>query len=294
MKSLCFLILYLMSSALWANENYIIVNDSKGLPVYLQDNDNKDHKVFFFYNHNEHLYNRAIFYQEIFSPLDISEFKRVEFLGMNVESSLGLFTVNSDLKLALEEIHYGYNRFIPKNAYSNTSFLKKTFEPFKISTQKELISDYNSDVVSKLYLAYANSLGIKDNCSKYIGSCDYYLCREKQKTCGVNGYFLGFAYQYCSDSLKRLKFEVSPHTQAWLVTTATCLQKQMNEVSNKLSCEEIKKKAIADHDKCYSQISFCSINPIDIFKIFRMIKPSLTEEGVIREGMQVLEHCASK
>lgn len=169
------------------------------------------------------------------------------------------------------------------------------FEPFQMKTHKNLIKEFGVEETTVLYNEYIEEKGITDNCAELIGSCDYYLCQEKKNNCGSKGYFLGFGYQYCSDSLKRLALEISPRGKKWLETTATCLQKEIQEMDvESKSCKEIKKAAIKGHDKCYSEISFCSLSFDEIKKILRMIMPSLTTRGVINEGIQVLTHCVSR
>lgn len=169
------------------------------------------------------------------------------------------------------------------------------FEPFQIETHKRLIKELGVEETTNFYHEYIETKEIVDNCTEMIGSCDYYLCQEKKNKCGAKGYFLNFAYQYCSDSLKRLAFEVSPKGKAWLKSTAVCLQKEIEamDVESK-SCKEIKRAAIKGHDKCYSEVNFCSLSFSEIKKIFRMIAPSLTTKGVIAEGVQVLRNCVSR
>jgi hypothetical protein len=169
------------------------------------------------------------------------------------------------------------------------------FEPFQIKIHKRLIKKLGVEETTALYHEYIEAKEITDNCTELIGSCDYYLCQEKKNKCGAKGYFLNFAYQYCSDSLKRLAFEVSPKGEEWLNTTAVCLQKEIEamDVEGK-SCKEIKRAAIKGHDKCYSEARFCSLSFSEIKKIFKMIAPSLTTRGVIAEGVQVLKHCVSR
>jgi len=169
------------------------------------------------------------------------------------------------------------------------------FEPFQAKTHKALLKELGVEQTTTLYHDYIEVKAITDNCEELIGSCDYYLCQEKKNNCGSKGYFLGFGYQYCSDSLKRLTFEMSPKGKEWLKTTAVCLQKeiQVMDVESK-DCREIKRAAIKGHDKCYNEISFCSLSFKEIKKIIKMILPSLTQRGVIVEGVQVLKKCVSR
>lgn len=170
-----------------------------------------------------------------------------------------------------------------------------TFEPFEMKTHEKLIKKFGVDETTALYNQYIAEKELTDNCAELIGSCDYYLCQEKKNPCGSEGYFLDFGYQYCSDSLKRLSNEVSPKAKLWLNATATCLQREIQgmDVESK-SCSQIKRAAIKGHDKCYSEISFCSLSFDEIKKVLLMIMPTLTQRGVLIEGAQVLTHCVSR
>lgn len=167
------------------------------------------------------------------------------------------------------------------------------FEPFKIENHKTLRNTLGETALTNLYHQYIKEKNINkdDDCRDYFGSCNYYLCREAKNNCGASGYNLGFGFQYCSESLSNLYPQMSTLGKKWLVTTATCLQKEMESISLGLSCREQKENAISGHDKCYSEISFCKLSISDITKIIKMIKPALSEKGVIFEGIQVLGHC---
>lgn len=303
MKTFAMFLFFIFQMA-FAHSDYTIFLDVKGMPQCLQEKNVGDRALYIIWPKELHQSTRKIFYRVFDQGKSCQELimnsnknllkvnKVIPFTNGHAPKELDVFTLSAYLKLALEQIANGNNRFIPKDALSNSKFLKSIFEPFKMETHKELISDVGEKKTAELYHAYIKAIGLTDNCADLIGKCEYYLCREKQKNCGAKGYFLGFGYQYCSDSLKRLRNEVSPNGKKWLDTTATCLHQQMEEISNNGTCAEIKKAAIRSHDKCYSEVSFCSLKPIEVVKIFDMIKPALFETGVIGEGVQVLEHCA--
>jgi hypothetical protein len=308
MKTINLLMLMLITIVTFKAEahfDYKIYRDNLGMPRCLESN-LKDSNLIIFWDNFAHHNNRKIFYRKF----DGAQFKNVckkwpsydstllrldatliEFQNGIAPNYLEEFTLTPKIKLALEQIEEGYNRFLAKEAFSDKKFLKEIFEPFKMETHDYLISEVGVTNTTELYHSYSKSIGITKDCAKYVGTCEYYLCREQNKTCGAEGYFLGFGYQYCSDSLKRLINEVSPVGKKWLQTTATCLHQQMEEVKDKNSCDEIKKQAIKSHDKCYSEVSFCSLKFSDMLKILKMIHPALTEHGVMTEGIQVLGHC---
>lgn len=175
----------------------------------------------------------------------------------------------------------------------NNNQATKIFEPFKLKTHRELKKIMSEKELTDLYHQYIFEKNItkEDSCQEFIGSCQYYLCREAKSPCGSNGYNLGFGFQYCSESIENLQPQMSALGKKWLATTATCLQKEMENISYGISCKEQKTEAIEGHDRCYSEISFCKLSLLDITKILKMIKPALTEKGVIIEGIQVLGHC---
>ncbi len=130
-----------------------------------------------------------------------------------------------------------------------------------------------------------------EDCQRYIGSCEYYLCREKNMPCGGDGYFIGFGYKYCTKIVKSLMPKVSAQAKAWLTETATCLQAQLDTVDDSNTCAEIKRDAINGHSSCYEEAGFCSLKILDKMKLFKMISPSLRQKGVLSEGLQVARYC---
>jgi hypothetical protein len=169
--------------------------------------------------------------------------------------------------------------------------LKEIFEPFNKHTNKKLISKYDTPFATELYHNWIAQKGLTNNCSELIGSCAYYLCRETQKNCNANGYFISFGYQYCSESLINLSKEVSDRAKAWLTDVAICLQQKMEEIPNENSCSSIKKFAIQSHDECYTETNFCSLKIKDIFKILKMLRLEFSDARIMREGLQVLKGC---
>lgn len=289
-----------------ASTDYKITNDANGMPRCLELNGSTKTSIIINWDQFSNLRHRKVFYRRFealhgtvcdkwfnFDPtllrLDASV---IEFNNAKAPVYLDEFTLTPTLKRALEQISLGINFFIPFNAFKDINFLNSVFDPFKMETHNKLLSGVGPNITTELYHAYTKEKKITKDCSKLIGTCEYYLCREQNKACGSEGYFLGFGYQYCSDSLKRLMNEVSPVGKKWLKTTATCLHQQMEEVKNSNSCAELKQKAISSHDKCYSEVSFCSLKMTDMLKILKMIHPALTEQGVLVEGIQVLGHCA--
>lgn len=132
-----------------------------------------------------------------------------------------------------------------------------------------------------------------EDCHRYIGSCEYYLCREKNRPCGGDGYFINFGYKYCTKIVKKLIPKVSAQGKQWLLSTASCLQKQLDSVDDMNSCKEIKKLAIDGHNRCYEETGFCSLNISDKMRLIKTVAPSLKTKGVIKEGVQLFSHCTN-
>lgn len=316
LKGLTLFSLAVISQLSFAHYDYSIYPDNKGMPrciettnkekrvsiifSWAEQSKDKSRPVFYrVFDSNPKNFNGAAAFGNVcsnwmkFDPVFLFlDSKMINFNNGKSPEYIEEFTMSEKMKRALEQLHSGMNKFLAPDAFVNKQSLKETFEPFKMSTYKNLMSDVGAQNTTNLYHGYIKTSGIGNDCSKYIGTCEYYLCREKNKQCGSEGYFLGFGYQYCSDSLKRLMKDVSPQGQKWLKTTATCLHQQLEEVGNNNSCAQLKKKAISSHDKCYSEVSFCSLSIVEMTKILEMIHPALLESGVMIEGVQVLGHCA--
>jgi hypothetical protein len=220
--------------------------------------------------------------------------KNIDFNQPPEEFYIENFKMNAFILERLYQVQNGQNKFYNNDENATQGFLDGLFTSFKKETNKVLTSDYGSELATKLYHRYIESKKFPEDCKELIGKCDYYLCRESKKACNSQGYFIGFGYQYCSESIEHLVKKVSPLGQKWLTTTATCLQKKMENFSNKLSCQEMKDEAIRSHDECYSEISFCSLKLKDMTYILKMIYPTLTDLAILKEGVEVLKHCGGK
>lgn len=128
-------------------------------------------------------------------------------------------------------------------------------------------------------------------CTQYVGSCDYYLCREMNKKCSIKGYFINFGYKYCTKSINGLAAKISTEGKDWIVQTSICLQEHLDEVDDTNSCADIKMKATKLHDICYQKSNFCSLSLLDKLKIMKMLIASFKEKGVLFEGVQVFNQC---
>lgn len=128
------------------------------------------------------------------------------------------------------------------------------------------------------------------NCQASAVSCDYYKCKEAQKNCGNDGYWIGFGQQYCQKFLEN-EAGFSAQTQSWFHSVRFCLQNQTNFFSSQNSCSDDFKQAMHAHVNCYAQTGFCQLSIEDRIQIMWYLKDSLTLPETYSEGLQVELRC---
>lgn len=171
-------------------------------------------------------------------------------------------------------------------------FLQEDMNVFDKKRLKKLKKKKGISGANEIYAEWIKSKNFGDTCSEHIGTCDYYLCREKNNSCGVTGYYLAFGYQYCQTSFTSLNSKVSPKGQKWLKDVATCLQEKVEtEISPTHRCEEIKSASIASHESCYEQTNFCGQKFKDVLKVLGMLSPELTKPKMILLGIKIIKNC---
>ncbi|MBR56813.1 MAG: hypothetical protein CMH54_02015 [Myxococcales bacterium] len=118
------------------------------------------------------------------------------------------------------------------------------------------------------------------SCSDYIGmdgcaSCEYYFCRdaERAESCGEKGYYQGFVGRYCVLFTQETVPRLSPKGQEWIAKVRTCLQESMEDVSDDMSCKEVKDYGYAAHPGCYVDTGFCELSLTDMIAIFNTVSP---------------------
>lgn len=119
-----------------------------------------------------------------------------------------------------------------------------------------------------------------DACEQYISaegcaSCDYYLCKEgAEKSCGSDGYYVGFGHKYCERLTLIAGPQMSAEGQLWSAATRECLMLALESESSPAdSCEEIKEIAYASHPSCYLNSGFCELPLSDMWKVVMTIDP---------------------
>lgn len=144
------------------------------------------------------------------------------------------------------------------------------------------------------------------NCEVYLQIEDEYSdlnCKNSQ-----HEYLISFGYHYCLKSRQRAlhfenklvkRFKTSfgardlTRYKSWIWSTMQCLQEDLAsyvDSTKQISCQGIKSFALSNHEKCYRESGFCSIQPYwhdIVFKIIG-IKDFLT---IISKNSDLLRIC---
>ncbi|MBP9680935.1 MAG: hypothetical protein KBD76_05995 [Bacteriovorax sp.] len=140
-----------------------------------------------------------------------------------------------------------------------------------------------------IQLFHVNALA--GDCTTYLGSCEYYLCREKEHACGKKGYYRGFAYKYCKKSQEKLAPKLSAKGRRWSRRVMLCLEQSVEKIPYDDNCKDVKITAIKEHDECYIDNNFCSLSWGDKIKILSLIYPEARHPQILKEGMLVFKNC---
>ncbi len=186
------------------------------------------------------------------------------------------------LSLESPEIVSDAQAFLAENA----------MDSFDSKRLRRITKKYGKEFANEVYANWISSKNFGESCAPLIGSCDYYLCRENLKPCGVKGYYLAFGYQHCQKSFTQLSTRVSERGKVWLTDVATCLQEKVeNEISPELECSEIKNASIASHESCYEKTNFCGQKFKDVLKVVGMLSPELAKPRMILLGLRIIKNC---
>ena len=130
------------------------------------------------------------------------------------------------------------------------------------------------------------------------GTCNFYSsCLEKAKTCGPNGYALGYGAKYCARFSAEDRF--SPDGTFWRDITLVCLQRSLVDfvdpkVAAVTTCDELSDEAFDSHPVCYTQpeMSVCDL-PLSDWNLIRKTVDAgdiLSRPGV-RQVASILRRC---
>lgn len=269
------------------------ITDKGNMPYCVHEAHNGEMGVAFSWDKSTKKIPRDIYYsaQSCKKTTPFSKKIKIHFENNLPPKYIEQLELSSNVQLKLQAVRAGVNKFINPSDLTNVKFLNSLFGQFNKDTNKTLINNYHINLSSKLFHNWISLKKLPNDCSSLIGTCEYYLCRESQKSCNIDGYFLGFGYQYCSESLVNLSSKVSTKAQSWLKDVAICLQNKMESISNDNSCADIKDQAIKSHDECYTETEFCSLDFKDAYKIIKMLRPEFDDKRIIKEGLEVLKSC---
>jgi outer membrane protein OmpA-like peptidoglycan-associated protein len=129
-------------------------------------------------------------------------------------------------------------------------------------------ADRRSAVIS---VVSSSSPRVPEDCGDLIGSCDYYLCRERQHPCGEAGYYKGYGHKYC-ERFSQLEPHLSAPGKDWVRRTLRCLQEHIDRnVPIDTPCPQVKKSAFDSHPDCYVRGGVCFLDPNEWLGILSVI-----------------------
>lgn len=131
-------------------------------------------------------------------------------------------------------------------------------------------------------------------CELAIGSCDYYLCRERVQSCGETGYFLAYGYKYCTALFAKAAPKMSPSAAAWLERASVCLQESAETNAETASCKDAETTAISSHANCYVQTGFCEIPFVQRLEVLKVIYKEIFDLQMLKQMQKTLELCADR
>lgn len=122
---------------------------------------------------------------------------------------------------------------------------------------------------------YTNKQVKKFDCSHTIGSCDYYLCVENYKNCGISGYLLEYGSKMCN-RYNEMSHLLSSDGIKWKDGVMICLQVELDNFLTKKpnsTCKAIENTAFKSHAGCYTSPShsICLLDDNDWSSIIRIV-----------------------
>lgn len=106
---------------------------------------------------------------------------------------------------------------------------------------------------------------VGEGCNSYLGTTDFYLCRERQNACGNEGYYIGYADKYINRFVQETRPLMTAAGQDWIDCTLLCLQEHVNQnIPEDAPCDQVLESAISSHPSCYLSCGICSLPPGDM------------------------------
>ncbi len=99
-----------------------------------------------------------------------------------------------------------------------------------------------------------------EDCRSFIGTCEYYHCRERTHRCGPTGYYQGYGFKYCDRFSNLTRPTMTTAGQDWIDLTLRCLQVRMeNDIPADADCGDARSQAFNAHPPCYVESGVCSL-----------------------------------
>ena len=131
-----------------------------------------------------------------------------------------------------------------------------------------------------------------EHCEAKAESCEFYLCKEKERLCGEKGYLINFGHKYCDKFLQSDMSKYSALGKQWVKSVRLCLQEKVSDISMSYTCKELKKEAFIQHIDCYTSAGFCELPLKDKARILYTIKTAIATPRVLISGLKVLRECS--
>ncbi|WP_413568172.1 hypothetical protein ACLWBD_10775 [Bdellovibrio sp. HCB117] len=128
------------------------------------------------------------------------------------------------------------------------------------------------------------------NCFPSENSCDFYQCKEQERQCGAEGYWMNFGHPYCESFLKDQQ-QFYPRTQVWLKDVRLCLQERVQQVSQEASCNDLHKQAMHSHVSCYVDTGFCDLTYLERARVYWYLKGALRSASTWQEAALLHQAC---
>ena len=126
-------------------------------------------------------------------------------------------------------------------------------------------------------------------CRDLLGTCEYYLCRDRKHPCGDRGYYRGFGHKYCNRFTNDTRPRMTTTGQEWLDCVRNCLQDHLEQnVAVDADCGDAKDSAIGSHARCYVQCGLCSLPPGDLTRIQDAVD---SEDKDLSQVLETIARC---
>jgi len=208
--------------------------------------------------------------------------------------------ISTDLQFEIEQIKNGaHTRRVEKTAEEYVRNRPLTFKVDSPEMLSQLRLDVGDAFAAQVMTYFIDHVILKskpsNDCSAFVGTCDFYLCQESKNPCGLDGYNMSYGYKYCSLSKFKLLGRMSTTSgRNWVGDTFMCLQgRSFNDfkVGGKYSCKTIKEKSFDSHPDCYADAGFCSLGGYDKLQIFDTVKAEILSVQTIKQGFDLFKNC---